>query len=303
MNTPVKQKEPSIWMAVAIIQTLIWFYLLPELMKPLWKTFEGKSPLESELLLMISTVPTSFILYTLCMLPIYYLNLPFFEQYKISNRTWPWRSDDPNVRNEFWRLTIRSIKLNGFNMLLLLPCLVYLKHLHPYSLSSFDVEDWPTYTVMARDIAKLTLLHEFSFYATHRAMHAYPFLYKYHKVHHEYKMNTVLASQYNHPVDYILSIAGPALVAGMIVKPHSITLFEFTLYTLYANYDDHIGYSFPWSPVRWIPFASLTEQHEFHHSVNLGCFASKLNIYDKIFHSENVYLKWVMRRNLVEKRD
>ena len=57
-----------------------------------------------------------------------------------------------------------------------------------------------------------------------------------------------------------------------------------------------VGYAFPWSPVRWFPFANQTDQHEFHHSKNLGCFASKLNIYDKIFDSEKPYLEWRAKR-------
>ena len=296
--TPIRQKQPSIWMAIAILQAYTWLFILPKTMKPLWsKIFEGKSSLQCELILS-TIVPLSLLVYTLCMLPIYYLNIPFFEQYKISDKPWPWQSDNQQVRKDFWDLSLRSIKLNAFNMLILIPSLVFIKHLSTFGLSSYDVEDWPSHIEIARDIIAMTFLHEFSFYSTHRLMHTYPFLYKFHKIHHEYKMNTVLASQHNHPIDYIISIAGPALIVGIVCQPHSITLFQFTLYILFANYDDHVGYSFPWSPVRWIPLANLTEQHEFHHAVNLGCFASKLNIYDKVFHSDNVYLKWSKKRSM-----
>ncbi len=56
----------------------------------------------------------------------------------------------------------------------------------------------------------------------------------------------------------------------------------------------HIRYAR--KPARWFPFSSQTDQHEFHHSRNLGCFASKLNIYDKIFDSEKPYLEWRANR-------
>jgi sterol desaturase/sphingolipid hydroxylase (fatty acid hydroxylase superfamily) len=38
--------------------------------------------------------------------------------------------------------------------------------------------------------------------------------------------------------------------------------------------------------------------HEFHHSKNMGCFASKLSIYDTIFNSEAPYLKWRAKREI-----
>ena len=93
-------------------------------------------------------------------------------------------------------------------------------------------------------------------------------------------------------MDYIITIAGPAFVAVSLINPHSATLFQWIAWTLVANMDDHCGYKFPWSPVRWFPGASQTDQHEFHHSKNMGCFASKLNIYDKIFGSEAAYVEW-----------
>ena len=57
------------------------------------------------------------------------------------------------------------------------------------------------------------------------------------------------------------------------------------------------GYAFPWSPVRWFcPPAGRTDQQEFHHAKNMGCFASKLGIYDMMFKSEEPYLAWRSKR-------
>jgi plant 4alpha-monomethylsterol monooxygenase len=131
---------------------------------------------------------------------------------------------------------------------------------------------------------------------SHRLAH-HPKLYKYHKVHHEYHQNTVLAAQHEHPIDYVVTIATPALVAISVIGPHSFTLFQWAGWVIMANLDDHVGYEFPWSPVRWFPFAASTAMHEFHHAKNMGCFASKLNIYDKIFDSEQPYLKWRAARD------
>ena len=106
-----------------------------------------------------------------------------------------------------------------------------------------------------------------------------------------------MAAQHEHPIDYVITIAAPALLAVAVVAPHSFTLFQWLGWLIMANIDDHVGYAFPWSPVRWFPLAAATEQHEFHHSKNMGCFASKLSIYDTLFKSELPYLKWRAARD------
>merc|ERR1711988_311189 len=106
-----------------------------------------------------------------------------------------------------------------------------------------------------------------------------------------------MAAQHNHPIDYIGSIAAPPFIVLAVTKPsHSIIKLQWILWVLTANYDDHCGYSFPWSPVRWFPLASLTDHHEFHHSRNQGCYASKLSVYDKVLGTEEKYHRWRSRR-------
>ena len=234
------------------------------------------------------------------MLFVYYIHRPFFEQYKILNQKWPWLDERAEVRDAFWKLSWTSVKLASFNLLFFVPVLTLAKGYILGKLGipppDFEEATWPSYIEMLRNNLLMTLIHELGFYSSHRMMHAYPSLYKYHKVHHQYKMNTVLASQHNHVIDHFLTIGTPAVVTTMIVRPHSFTQFQWILWVIVANMDDHIGYSFPWSPVRWFPGANLTEQHEFHHSINMGCFASKVDIYDKLFHSDKQYLIWARRR-------
>lgn len=231
----------------------------------------------------------------LIMLPIYRGNYPFFEQYKISSKPWAWRSPKAEERDAFWVLSKRSVKLFALNFGLLVPVLTAGKFFLLGDNMSFSTADWPSYEVLLRDNLALTLVHEFGFYWCHRLAH-HPRLYKFHKVHHEYHQNTILAAQHEHPIDYIITIATPALLAVTLIQPHSFTLFQWIGWLIFANIDDHLGYEFPWSPVRWFPFAAATSMHEFHHSNNMGCFASKLSIYDRLFNSEEPYLKWRAKR-------
>lgn len=300
------QKEPSGWMLVALAQSFLWAFGLPILCRPYWNSMFGSSSNETAEFILNLTPIVFFFIYCLVVLPIYYIQHPFFEQYKIQReKPWPWMDEKEDVRRAFWILTRRSLRLTAVNLLVLLPLLSFLKikSVSKLGLSgpSFDTDDdsWPTLQKGFQDVVLLSLTHEFGFYSTHRLMHAYPSLYKYHKVHHEYKKNTALAAQHNHFVDYILSIGLPGAFAIAIIDCHSFTQFQWVLWTMYSNLDDHVGYSFPWSPVRWFPFAALTDEHEFHHSKNLGCFGSKLTVFNSIFGGYEHYRPWVEKRKLI----
>ena len=239
-------------------------------------------------------------------------NVEFIQQYKISTEPWPWlaiskqsnRDDDKKdalsekQRQQFWRRTNKSIVLDFFNLFVLIPALIHIKTIYISShVMSFSIEDFPEPSIQsAATLLSMGIIHEFGFYWTHRLMHMYPSLYKYHKVHYEYKQNNVLSSQHFHVIDFLISIAIPTILTVEIVRPHGVTHLQFGLWLLTANFDDHLGYAFPWSAVRWFPWSAGTDAHEFHHSVNMGCYGSKLSLWDWMFRSDNVYNEWRKKR-------
>jgi sterol desaturase/sphingolipid hydroxylase (fatty acid hydroxylase superfamily) len=180
-----------------------------------------------------------FFAYAVVTLPIYYAEIPFFEQFKISDQPWAWRSPKEEVRRKFWELSRRSVRYFFINYGLLVPALTAGKYYLLGDCMSFSTNDWPSYQTLFLHNMALTLVHEFAFYWSHRLAH-HPKLYKYHKVHHEYTQNTILASQHEHPIDYVVTIATPALVAVSVVNPHSVTLFQWIAWILIANLDDHV---------------------------------------------------------------
>ena len=40
-----------------------------------------------------------------------------------------------------------------------------------------------------------------------------------------------------------------------------------------------------------------TDAHEFHHSVNMGCYGSKLSLWDWVFQTDGAYERWRMKRS------
>ncbi len=309
MGQLARQKEISIYSVLAIAQSLIWLFVLPRVCQPLWPVVFGKIPSQHlKEVLVNQTTTIIFIIYGILIIPVYYIQHPFFEQFKIlKNKKWPWLDDDdPSTRVKYWNLARKSAKLCAINLLLLVPIATILKCYVMDAIGmqspSFNSDDdhWPTTIDILRDNFHLTLLHELFFHLSHRLMHTYPSLYKYHKVHHEYKQNIFIAAQHNHPIDYILSIAAPVVLALGIVQPHSFTQFQWAIYLVYTNLDDHVGYSFPWSPVRWFPFCALTSEHEFHHSVNIGCFSSKLDVFERLFGTNQKFVVWEEKRRMKE---
>jgi len=314
--TIIQQRSLSIYTLLGVIQSVLWFFALPHLVKPYWtKIFDNFTNQQAEVLLWAIGGPYMLLYILVAAVPSYvtFRNVEFIQQYKISKEPWPWLSSgkqlnrDDKIKDEsssekqrqlFWKRTYKSIIFDFFNLFLFIPALVHIKTIFVSShVMSFSIEDFPAPSLQsAATLLSMGIIHEFGFYWTHRLMHMYPSLYKYHKVHHEYKQNNVLTSQHFHAIDFLVSIAFPAILTTEIVRPHGVTQLQFGLWLLTSNFDDHLGYAFPWSSVRWFPWSAGTDAHEYHHSVNMGCYGSKLSLWDWMFGTDNVYNEWRKKR-------
>ena len=264
----VRQRSPtSIYTLIGALQSACWFFALPSLCQSLWPIIFGRfSPQIAEVLLFAIPAPY-FIVYAIVVaLPPYLLQWEFFEQFKISKDPWPWhdlgnnnhgdnsrdhRQQEQEVMSshstskslqrrhrqkvEFRKLLFKSLCIDMASVFLYLPTCIYTKTLllpQQTFRMSFSLDDWPTMYQSAILVPSMAIFHELLFYTTHRMMHAHPILYKYHKVHHEYKQNTILAAQYFHIVDFVLTIAGPVVLTTILFRPHSFTQFQVGLWIL-----------------------------------------------------------------------
>jgi len=187
-------------------------------------------------------------------------------------------------------------------------------HIFPTSAPSFDVvEDWPSYWELTVEVQwfHMCLLHEFGFYVTHRMndaqSHTSICIKNFTRsMTNTNKITSYMVAQPNTTIPSITlfpsyhprySIAD---CHSLWTPTHSVTQFQFAVWILVTNLDDHCGYSFPWSPVRWFPFASLTEQHEFHHVIHIPhgrmLRLQTRYLHDEIFDIETTHLKWSMKR-------
>lgn len=54
------------------------------------------------------------------------------------------------------------------------------------------------------------------------------------------------------------------------------------IYKLYNSCEGHSGYDFPWSPARLIPLVYGASYHDFHHSKNIGNYATRFYLVELI---------------------
>jgi len=106
-------------------------------------------------------------------------------------------------------------------------------------------------------------------YFQHRAMHAIPFLWRLHRVHHtDTEMDTTTGVRF-HPIEILVSFGLKALAVAVLgVPPGVVLIFELVLNS--AAMFNHANWRMPaaWDAVlRW---AFVTpDMHRVHHSVRL----------------------------------
>ena len=154
-------------------------------------------------------------------------------------------------------------------------------------------EDLPTPLSLAASVAFCMFCEDFVFYWTHRLLHwrvLYPHI---HKIHHTYKTTVSITSEYAHPIEYIFSNLAPSGAGPFLLgyRMHCLTVFAWYVVRMSETLDGHGGYEFSWSPFRLIPFSGSSEYHDWHHSENIGNYASFFCIWDTVFNTNHHYFK------------
>lgn len=132
--------------------------------------------------------------------------------------------------------------------------------------------DWPRF---ALSIA----LAEVAGYGVHRAMHASPLLWRFHRVHHEPTDIGWLDAWRMHPVDallHLIAAALPALLLGVPLLAHAPVALARKVYTsiLHARA--------PWAPSRLDRWIATPAFHHAHHE-RAGNYAGLFAWLDTVF--------------------
>jgi sterol desaturase/sphingolipid hydroxylase (fatty acid hydroxylase superfamily) len=84
-------------------------------------------------------------------------------------------------------------------------------------------------------------------------------------------------------VEWVFGNVVPMVIGARLLQAHMVTFWLFFSLGMFEIADQHSGYEFPWNPLTLLPGNSGAKYHDFHHSKNLGNYASLFIHWDWIF--------------------
>ena len=213
----------------------------------------------------------------------YHYEFPCIERYKTNwEEPWPWHTDP-----QAWQAQIRkAVPVFLFNSNVMV-ALMFLTLEATGQLEEHDMleQSLPTASVLMASVFFCMICEDFTFYWMHRLLHK-PCLYPYvHKMHHQFTQTVSIAAEYSHPLEFVLGNLIPTSVGPLILGPkmHIVTVFAWYFVRVCETLDGHCGYEFSFSPYRLIPMSGSAEYHDYHHSRNIGNYASFFSVWDTVF--------------------
>jgi len=86
-----------------------------------------------------------------------------------------------------------------------------------------------------RDLVVSTYTAQLLFYLIHRIFHKATILYKYHKVHHEFKEPLGIRAAYTHPIDFFVGNLIPLGITPFLLDTDIYTTCAITIYSVYGT--------------------------------------------------------------------
>ena len=273
------------------VATLAAFFTVPYLLAlNYWDRFERLFATQFSLMVVTSVgLGVCVHLGTLAVyLAIYKLKHPFFEQYKDTDRPWPWEYD-PDFRSKI----VKAVKLVSLNNFVCAPLFVTVSYWCGLLHGRTRMEEIPSFPVYMSQIVFMMFCEDFAFYHGHRLLH-HPKLYPYiHKIHHEFYDTIALSSEYAHPVEYFLGNLFPLGLGYMLFcgHAHHLSFMVFVTLRLIETVESHGGYEFPWAMTRILPLCVSSKYHNYHHLKNIGNYGSFFILWDSIWGTNSHYYK------------
>jgi sterol desaturase/sphingolipid hydroxylase (fatty acid hydroxylase superfamily) len=150
-----------------------------------------------------------------------------------------------------------TLQVLARNQFLLLPVLL---------LGTAEILLWRGWTVepelpglgrLALEVSAQAVVAVAVFYASHRFLHRKWWMKRVHRIHHEFKTTTAWASEYAHPVEFVIGNYASLALGALLIAPHLASMYLFAALALVNILVHHSGYALPW--------ASWSQPHDWHH--------------------------------------
>jgi sterol desaturase/sphingolipid hydroxylase (fatty acid hydroxylase superfamily) len=153
----------------------------------------------------------------------------------------------------------------------------------------FSISDaMPGWTLGAAEVLGLILLHDTSFYWTHRAQH-HRRVFAAHRLHHLSRAPTPWAAYAFGPVDALVQALFLTIVL-VLVPLHAISIFLFLVHMILRNAMGHAGHELmpPGFTRHWLGrWLTTTTHHDLHHSEGRHNFGLYFTWWDRMMGTEH----------------
>eukprot|EP00357_Protocruzia_adherens_P034525 CAMPEP_0115018730 /NCGR_PEP_ID=MMETSP0216-20121206/29010_1 /TAXON_ID=223996 /ORGANISM="Protocruzia adherens, Strain Boccale" /LENGTH=328 /DNA_ID=CAMNT_0002390041 /DNA_START=120 /DNA_END=1106 /DNA_ORIENTATION=+ len=299
VNEKVRYQRKGFGICFAALIAWAWFFVLPQYLKGPWEyIITNFSDYVSRGLVGLLVHKFASIIAAITFVIIYKMELPFFERYKTNDNPWPWNEDYEKWR-AMLRKTIPQLLINYFvfGPFIQVPLMLKIYSGDLSGMNRVDMDSWPSPWEIMWQTVFCMVVEDLMFYWAHRTLHK-PRFYWIHKRHHEYNTTVTIAAEYAHPIEHFFGNTLPVVAGFTILGPkcHAITAHLFLAVRMFETYEGHSGYDFSWSPFRLLPFSGGQEYHDYHHSHNIGNYASFFTYWDSLFGTNKTFYRYLNKR-------
>lgn len=224
---------------------------------------------------------------------LYKYKIPFFEQFRVNDKPWPWEKNGEN-----WLIVYqKTMKMLFIQQYILFPITTF-PFIFVFCKCRTSLETFPSISDMIVQIIFLMICDDFYNFWVHRLFHYKYFYQKIHKKHHEYVIPVSISAEYAHPIEVIfLNLTAP--IIGVILlgdKLHFMTLIIWVMIKSVEPVIVHSGYDFPFDFTKILPFSTPAAFHDFHHTHNIGNFSSFFSFWDIMLGSGGCFVDYLEKR-------
>jgi len=184
---------------------------------------------------------------------------------------------------------VRLVLSNQFFILLPSHILGYWLLKDRYGVERLSTTFFPPWYTVIFQVLFCILVEEIVFYYSHRLLHYGTFYANIHKIHHNFKAPTGIASEYAHPIEYIVGDLIPVMIGPAILNCHIFVTWIWYFVAIVGTISHHCGYLFPWLIGGLNPLF-----HDYHHYSFIANFGL-LGILDKLHGTDRGFNEWKLK--------
>ena len=162
-------------------------------------------------------------------------------------------------RRELVEVVLRNQFLGTFPALLLLELLLRARGVEAHA-------PIPGPGQVLLQLAGIILVLELAFYSVHRALHHKQLFRRIHRVHHEFRKPTGIATHYVHYLEHLFGNLLPVFLGPVLLGAHPFVIMLWVVIAVFNAIHTHGGYA--------IPGLVYAHDHDFHHYRLRGNYGS-----------------------------